>query len=328
VQPYSTLIQGLNKAIASYTEATGALQPKELYEPFTYILASGGKRIRPLLCLIGCDVFGKPYEAAMPAAMAVELFHNFSLIHDDILDNAPLRRGQATVHEKWNTNIAILSGDGMLVKAFDALARAEADKVPALLKLFSKTASEVCEGQQDDMNFETRTNVSVDDYLHMITGKTAVLLGCSLQLGAICAGAPAEAQQHLYEFGKHIGIAFQVLDDVLDVYASDAARFGKQVGGDIIANKKTFLLLKAFELSDTIQKQELEKLLALNGAQATEKVKGVMQLYDALHIKQLALAEADRHTQEALQHLDALNADPAKKEALKELGLQLLGRES
>lgn len=327
MQHYSSIIQGLNRSIGQYQDAHSRHEPAELYEPINYILALGGKRVRPILCLVACDLFGKPVEQAMPAAMAIELFHNFSLIHDDILDKAPLRRGQPTVHEKWNANIAILSGDGMLVKSFECLSQCEPAQVPLLLKLFAQMAMEVCEGQQLDMNFETQDNVSVDDYVRMIGGKTAALLGCSLQMGAVCANASEEDQQHVYEFGRHIGIAFQLMDDVLDVYAADAGKFGKQVGGDIISNKKTFLLLRAMELAKGTQAEELRTLLGLGPDRAADKVSGVMALYDALHIKQLALDEADRHTQNALSHLELLQADALKKQHLKELALQLLNRE-
>lgn len=327
MQHYSSLIQSFNRSIGQYQDAHSSHEPAELYEPINYILALGGKRVRPILCLVACDLFGKPAEQAMPAALAIELFHNFSLIHDDILDKAPLRRGQPTVHEKWNTNIAILSGDGMLVKSFECLNQCDPSQVPLLLKLFSKMAMEVCEGQQFDMNFETQDNVAVEDYIRMIGGKTAALLACSLQMGAVCANADEDSQQHVYEFGRHIGIAFQLMDDVLDVYASDAGKFGKQVGGDIISNKKTFLLLKAMELASAAQREKLHNLSGLGADRAADKVSGVMALYDSLHIRQLALEEADRHTRNALQHLEALNADALKKQHLKELALQLLNRE-
>lgn len=326
MQQYAAIIQELSQTIEQYLSVNDKGRPAELYEPISYILSLGGKRLRPLLCLAGCDVFDKPLDDARHAALAIELFHNFSLIHDDILDQAPLRRGRQTVHEKWSTNIAILSGDGMLVKSFESLCACDPAKIPALLRLFSETAMAVCEGQQLDMNFETQQGVTVDDYIRMITGKTAVLLGCSLQMGAVCAGADAGSQAHLYEFGKHIGIAFQLMDDVLDVYASDKGKFGKQVGGDILSNKKTFLLLKAFELADSTQRQALDRLLA--HGRGDEKVQGVMTIYDQLRIRRLALAGADLHTQNALQHLEQLKADGTKKQQLREFALQLLNREA
>ncbi len=322
---YSHLSVLLNDILGKEQAALQALSPKEMYEPMSYILGLGGKRVRPLLTLIGCDLFGADPQKALNGALAVELFHNFSLIHDDILDNAPLRRGNVTVHEKWNHNIALLSGDGMMVKAFEILSQGEEQHIPTLLKLFSKTGLEVCEGQQQDMNFETQEQVSVEDYLHMITNKTAVLLGCSLQMGAICAGAPLADQAHVYEFGKHVGIAFQILDDILDVYA-DHDKFGKQVGGDIISNKKTFLLLKAFELADPAQQQTLRGLLHDKTIDNTGKVTRVTELYNALRIKDIASREANLHTEIALKHLAEITADATKKEHLKHFAENLLNR--
>jgi geranylgeranyl diphosphate synthase type II len=262
VKDHQVILELFTTHLGQYLKELDKKQPRELYEPENYILSLGGKRIRPLLCLIACDLFDKDAKQSLNAALSVELFHNFSLIHDDILDKAPLRRGMPTVHSKWNSDIAILSGDVMMVKAFDVLKNYEATKLGNLLSIFAATSIEVCEGQQMDMNFETQSEVRVNDYLHMITLKTAVLLGCSLKMGAICADASKEDQGHLYEFGKHVGIAFQLMDDVLDAYADDA-KFGKQVGGDIIANKKTFLLLKEFELANPSQKEKLNALLKL-----------------------------------------------------------------
>ncbi len=325
MQAYANLFQLLNTSLDEQQGLLNSSHPKEMYVPMAYIIGLGGKRVRPLLTLVGCDLFDVSPENAVNAALSVELFHNFSLIHDDILDQAPLRRGSITVHEKWNHNIALLSGDGMMVKAFEILSGCNPAHVPALLKLFSKTGIEVCEGQQLDMNFETQEKVGVDDYITMITYKTAVLLGCSLQMGAICANASTENQKHLYEFGKHVGIAFQILDDVLDVYA-DNGQFGKQIGGDIISNKKTFLLLKAFELVNTQQTQQLNDLLHHSGISKTDKVAGVTALYNTLGIKEIATQEANSHTEIALKHLAELKADPSKKETLKQFASQLLNR--
>lgn len=326
MQAYSPLFSILNKAIEEQELELNSSSPKEMYEPMSYIIGLGGKRVRPLLTLVGCDVFGTDPKSAINAALAVELFHNFSLIHDDILDKAPLRRGNATVHEKWNHNIALLSGDGMLVKAFEILSRSDSGQVSELLKLFSKTSIEVCEGQQLDMNFETQDKVSVEQYIHMITYKTAVLLGCSLQMGAICANADKKNQDHLYDFGKHVGVAFQILDDVLDVYAEDE-KFGKQVGGDIISNKKTFLLLKAFELANESQALILNQTLSSQEISNEEKVKQVKIIYDELGIKELAIKEANNHTDIALNHLKELDASENKKDDLKAFALNLLKRE-
>jgi geranylgeranyl diphosphate synthase type II len=326
VQTYSSLFNTLNQAIDEQQASLSQAEPQEMYLPMSYIIGLGGKRVRPLLTLVGCDLFDVNPKEAIHAALAVELFHNFSLIHDDILDNAPLRRGNTTVHEKWNHNIALLSGDGMMVKAFEVVAKSKGTHVPALLKLFSKTGLEVCEGQQLDMNFETLDNVSVENYIHMITYKTAVLLGCSLQMGAICANASLQNQAHLYEFGKNVGIAFQILDDVLDVYADDE-KFGKQVGGDIISNKKTFMLLDAFELANETQTTELNHLLYSKDISNTDKVNQVTALYNTLGVKELAIKEANKHTDIALKHLEELDANITKKTSLREFALHLLNRE-
>jgi len=325
VQAYPKLFELLNRALGEEQASLNSLSPQEMYGPMSYIVGLGGKRVRPLLTLVGCDLFNVDPKKAVKAALAVELFHNFSLIHDDILDNAPLRRGNATVHEKWNHNIALLSGDGMMVKAFSILGACEAKHMKPLLQLFSKTGMEVCEGQQMDMNFETQELVSVDDYLHMITYKTAVLLGCSLQMGAMCADASEQSQAHLYEFGKHVGVAFQILDDILDVYA-DHDKFGKQPGGDIISNKKTFLLLKALELANPEQKKEFQKLLSDKSISNTDKVAKVTALYNVLGIKDIATEEANLHTDIALKHLQELDADAGKKEHLKQFAENLLNR--
>lgn len=299
--------------------------PKELYEPESYILSLGGKRLRPLLALMACDLFDEDPAKALDAALAIELFHNFSLVHDDILDAAPLRRNKATVHVKWNTNIAILSGDVMLAKAFQSLQSYEANVFKSLSILFNITAIEVCEGQQLDMNFESVKFVPVEDYLNMITLKTAVLLGCSLKMGAITANTSSKNQEALYEFGKHLGISFQLLDDYLDAFAEDPEKFGKQTGGDILANKKTFLLLKAMELATAAQKEKIEELMSLNDP--GKKVKEMLKLFGDLDIKKLCQEEADKHTRIAIDCLDKIEASSAKKEALKKFALELLNRQ-
>jgi len=324
VRDYESLFKILTVAINTEQQQLNSTSPTQMYEPMAYIIGLGGKRVRPLLTLVGCDLFDVNPNQAIQSALAVELFHNFSLIHDDILDKAPLRRGNTTVHEKWNTDIAILSGDGMMVKAFDELCKSNPVHIHDLLKLFSKTALEVCEGQQYDMNFETQLVVSVNEYINMITFKTAVLLGCSLQMGSICANANTTNQNHIYEFGKNIGIAFQILDDVLDVYATDN-KFGKQVGGDIISNKKTFLLLKAFELSSVDQNKSLSQLLL--SSNMMEKVEQVTKIYNDLNIKNIATNEANKYTEIALTHLKEIEANADKKESLKQFAFHLLNRE-
>ncbi|MGZ3920295.1 MAG: polyprenyl synthetase family protein [Bacteroidia bacterium] len=311
--------------LQQYRSGLENCHPKELYDPENYILGLGGKRLRPLLALIACDLYNKPAEKALESALCVEMFHNFSLVHDDILDAAPLRRNQATVHSKWNTNIAILSGDVMLVKAFQLLEKYPGEEFKQLASLFTTTAIQVCEGQQMDMNFENQNEVNVNDYITMITYKTAVLLGCSLKMGAINAGCNEKEQDNIYEFGKHLGIAFQLLDDVLDAYAG-SADFGKQLGGDILSNKKTYLLIKTFELANVAQAAELKMLLLLDRSKSEEKISGVKKIFDELDIKNLSLKKATEHTHIAIKHLDDLGADKIKKEQLKDFARQLLSR--
>ncbi|NHE57125.1 polyprenyl synthetase family protein [Cyclobacterium plantarum] len=264
-------------------------EPTELYEPISYLMQLGGKRIRPLLALLSYGLFKEGYQKILTPASSVEVFHNFTLMHDDIMDNAPIRRGRPTVHEKWDDNTAILSGDVMLVKAYEMLLEVEPDKLRNCLKLFSKTAAEVCEGQQLDMNFESLSLVAEQEYLNMIRLKTAVLLGFSLQLGATLAGASESDAIHLYDFGVNIGIGFQLKDDLLDVYA-DKEKFGKQVGGDILANKKTYLLIKAMELAKGEDKKELEHWLTAKEFDPAEKIIGVKAIYDRLEIREKTMS--------------------------------------
>ncbi len=325
MENYKSLLELFLSHLEDYKSKLDTKSPKELYEPENYILSLGGKRLRPLLALIACELFDKDPKLAVNSALSVELFHNFSLIHDDILDAAPLRRNKETVHIKWNTNIAILSGDVMLVKSKQVLENYDFKEFKKLNSLMNKTAIEVCEGQQSDMNFETEKNVSVEDYIEMITKKTAVLLGCSLKMGAINANAREEDQNNLYEFGKHLGIAFQLLDDLLDAYSEDSSKFGKQIGGDIIANKKTFLLLKTLELANTEQKKELYKLLELKDNNT--KIKGVLRLFNLLNIKEICQKEADKHTTLAIDFLKSVNANNLKKDNLKKFANELLNRD-
>ena len=325
MQTYEPLLKLFSNQLADYSKGLSLRQPKELYEPEAYILSLGGKRLRPLLALIACDLFDKDPALALNSALAVELFHNFSLIHDDILDEAPLRRNQATVHHKWNTNIAILSGDAMLVKAFQALSAYDASEYKQLSHLLQSTAIEVCEGQQMDMNFERDNVVGVDDYVHMITLKTAVLLGCSLKMGAMAAGAGTEDQDHLYAFGKNLGVAFQLLDDYLDAFAKDAGKFGKQPGGDILANKKTFLLLKCAEKADATTTAEIARLMQLKDP--AEKVSAMLRIFSQLGVGDLCLAEADAFTKKAIDCLEQVNASSKKKNALRQMALELLNRQ-
>ncbi|WP_373497315.1 polyprenyl synthetase family protein [Aquiflexum sp.] len=277
------LVQALESHIQGFSYGES---PKELYDPISYIMSLGGKRIRPLLTLMAYSLYKEDFQKIITPALAVEVFHNFTLMHDDIMDDAPLRRGKQTVHEKWNANTSILSGDVMLVKAYDMLLGIDSDKLLTCIRLFNKTAAEVCEGQQKDMNFETVPIVSEEEYIDMIRLKTAVLIGFALQFGAILGGATKEDSEHLYNFGVNIGIGFQLKDDLLDVYA-DKAKFGKQVGGDIISNKKTFLLLKAKELAKGNTKTSLENWIKAQEFDKAEKVAAVTAIYEELGIKAL-----------------------------------------
>ncbi|MGK7395144.1 MAG: polyprenyl synthetase family protein [Candidatus Cyclobacteriaceae bacterium M3_2C_046] len=300
--------------------------PKELYQPVNYIMGIGGKRLRPVLSLLAYQMFRDDITAVLNQAVAVEVFHNFTLMHDDIMDKAPLRRGQATVHEKWDDNVAILSGDVMVVKAYDLLLDTKPEILPGLIHTFNACAAAVCEGQQLDMNFESYQQVSQDDYLDMIRKKTAVLIGFSLELGAKLASACPENQQLLKSFGEYIGIGFQLKDDLLDIYA-DHHKFGKQVGGDIIANKKTFLLIKALELASGSNKETLVYWLNQEKFDPQEKVKQVKDIYDQLHIKELTQEKMNAFFQEGFLSLEKVDADPEGKAELKQFAYKLIERE-
>lgn len=302
--------------------------PVELYQPVEYFMALGGKRLRPLLVLSGCALFDSDVSKALQPAIAVELFHNFTLVHDDIMDKAPLRRNKSTVHEKWNENIAILSGDAMLVIAYRELCKINSPALPALLDIFNETALKVCEGQQLDMNFEKQQTVSIPHYLKMIELKTAVLLGASLKMGAITGGADEKSAQELYNFGKHIGIAFQLQDDILDVYA-DTEKFGKQQGGDIVANKKTYLLLKALEManSNRYMKEELLQWINAPHFNPQEKVAAVTTIYNYLNVADLAKKEMQKHYQTALKHLAFIPDESTQKQQLLAFTDSLMVRE-
>jgi len=275
----------------------------ELYEPIEYTLSLKAKRMRPMLVLFALDMFNKPLELGYNAVCGIELFHNFTLIHDDIMDNAPTRRGMPTVHAKWNTNTAILSGDATFVLAHQWIAETDSPNLKFILRNFHKTALEVCEGQMLDMQFETRDNVTIPEYINMIRLKTSVLLGCSLYIGALLAETSLENAQKLYDFGVKLGIAFQLQDDYLDVYAN-SDKFGKQLGGDIIANKKTWLLLKAIERADNAQKKAIRDCFVLSNP--VQKVETMKNLYQELNIPALAQQEIDTLYQEAIQSLLSL----------------------
>jgi geranylgeranyl diphosphate synthase type II len=300
-------------------------EPDHLYAPIKYILSLGGKRLRPVLTLMVCDFFGTDFQKAIPAALAVEMFHNFSLIHDDIMDNAPLRRGQKTVHEKWDTNTAILSGDAMLILAYRFFENYEPQVFRDLAKLFSETALQVCEGQQHDMDFETRDDVTLIEYLKMIDHKTAVLLGAAMKMGAIVAGASKSDQEGIYQFGRNLGIAFQLQDDFLDVFG-DPETFGKQVGGDIIANKKTFLYLIANAQGSRQQAEELEHLFSIDPQDPTDKINTVREIFTDSGAADATREEIEKFSKHATSVLQTLSLSEPKKEMLREFGRTLMQR--
>ena len=301
--------------------------PENLYAPITYLMSLGGKRIRPLLVLLAYQLKKHDVDAIISPALAVEVFHNFTLMHDDIMDKAPLRRGKPTVHEKWDENVAILSGDTMLVKAYDLLLKVTPALLPEALGLFNKCAAEVCEGQQIDMNFESRDDVAIDEYIEMIRLKTAVLLGFSLEYGALMAGFDSEDRAKIYSLGVKMGIGFQLMDDLLDVYG-DQEKFGKQVGGDIVSNKKTYLLITALNLANAKQKATLEDWMARPEYVVSEKVNGIKKVYDEIGIKALTTQKMNEYFDASFEILEGLPADEAAKSALKQFALAIMKRES
>lgn len=302
-------------------------EPSALYDPVNYIMELGGKRLRPILALMGYELFQTDYKPALPLAYAIEIFHNFSLVHDDIMDAAPLRRGQSTVHQKWDLNTAILSGDVMLIYAYDYLLQLNApERIADIVRVFNRVAREVCEGQQMDMDFETRADVSIPEYLKMIELKTSVLIAGALEMAALAAGANEEDVKHLYEFGRNVGIAFQLQDDILDTFG-DAAAVGKQIGGDIVQNKKTFLILKALELASSTQKAELNKWMSKDSnIGVEEKIAQVTALLNQLHIREVAQELKLEFQREAFAHLHALTIPAERRAVLEALAHQLLDR--
>ncbi|GAA4032374.1 polyprenyl synthetase family protein [Flavobacterium cheonhonense] len=300
-------------------------EPNNLYEPIRYILSLGGKRLRPVLTLMATEVFDVDCEKAIPAATAVEVFHNFSLIHDDIMDDAPLRRGNETVHEKWDLNTGILSGDAMLILAYQFFENYEPVVFRDLAKLFSKTALEVCEGQQYDVDFETRDDVTIPEYLKMIEYKTAVLVAAAMKMGAIVAETSTENANAIYDFGLNLGIAFQLQDDYLDAFG-DPETFGKQVGGDIIENKKTYLYLKALEFSKAEEKEQLLHLFSIHPSDNTDKIQSVKQIFTQTGADAATQQAIQGFTLKAFQTLDKMNISEDKKAILKAFGNKLMSR--
>lgn len=300
--------------------------PENLYAPIRYIMSLGGKRIRPVMVLMATELFTGELAKALDVALAIETFHNFTLVHDDIMDNAPLRRGKVTVHEKWGVNNAILSGDVMMVESNKHLSKADISVLKPVLETFNATAQGVCDGQQLDMEFEMRNDVSIDEYIEMIRLKTAVLLGGALKLGAIVGGASEADSELLYNFGENLGIAFQLQDDILDVYGNPE-KFGKQVGGDIIANKKTFLHLKAHEIAKDDELEILNRWANDKDFDNEEKVNAVKSIYNNLNIKETARLTMNNYLQKAIDFLNRVNVENAKKENLLALTHQLMDRE-
>lgn len=319
-------IQFYQEAFVSYLDQFKVdKEPSTLYDPVNYILDLGGKRLRPVLTLMSAEIFNCDYKKALDAALSIEVFHNFSLIHDDIMDAAPLRRGKETVHLKWDLNTGILSGDAMLIMAYQLFESYDPITFQKLVKLFSKTALEVCEGQQYDIDFEERNDVLIQDYLKMIELKTSVLIGAALKMGAIVAYASENDQNSIYEFGKNLGIAFQLQDDYLDAFA-DPKTFGKQVGGDIIENKKTFLYLKAIEFSSKENRLELQHLFSISPKDNTDKIETVKQIFISSGAANATQNEIKNYTAKAFIVLDKLSVNADKKAILRLFGEALMNR--
>lgn len=316
----------INIEIEQEIERLSQTSPTNLYEPIGYALSMGGKRLRPAMVLLAYHVFHDSVEVALPAAMAIEVFHNFTLLHDDIMDRAEMRRNSPSVYKKYNENIAILSGDAMSIMAYNYLLKCKTADPASMISLFSATALEVCEGQQFDMDFESRMDVSIPEYLNMIRLKTAVLLACSLKLGALAANADAKAADLLYDFGLNLGIAFQLQDDLLDVFA-DQEKFGKKIGGDIVSNKKTFLLLKALELSEGETRTQLQRWISAIDFDVTEKVKTITGIYNDLKIKEITETCIEEYYQLALSVWEKIEVEEERKKKLLQLAQMIMERD-
>ena len=315
-------IEIINEKLVTYDLGT---EPHNLYDPIHYFLTLGGKRFRPLLTFIGASLYTDNYRDFTLPALSTEVFHNFTLVHDDIMDNAPLRRGKSTVHEKWNSNIAILSGDVMFVKAYELLAHTPKEQLPLVLRLFNTCAQEVCEGQQYDMDFETRDDVTIPEYIEMIRLKTAVLLGYSLALGAILGGSTEKDYLALQKFGEYIGIGFQLQDDLLDTFGKTAA-VGKTIGGDILQNKKTFLLLKTLELANEAQKEEINYWLTVSD-QPEKKIATIKGIMSDLGMEEKTKELMNDYFQKGFSYLNGLSANPERLKFLKQFSYNLIERE-
>jgi geranylgeranyl diphosphate synthase type II len=311
----------------AFTRASFRFEPSSLYDPIEYMMDLGGKRLRPLLTLMSCDMFGGEIENALAPAIGLELFHNFTLLHDDIMDMAPLRRGKKTVYKKWSTNSAILSGDTLFVMAYEYVTKTNSSQLPEVLDLFNDTARKVCEGQQYDMDYEKRSDVAIEDYIRMIRLKTAVLIACSLKLGAIIAKAPAREADLIYNFGENLGLAFQLQDDYLDVFG-EVKKFGKEIGNDIVTNKKTFLYLKAFEMATGKSLEKLKNHFHKNIRQQSEKVNVITGIYRELRIDAMTRLLIDDYFSKALAILSGIKIEESKKKFLLELAGQMVDREN
>jgi len=301
-------------------------EPFELYQPVKYILSIGGKRIRPALVLMACNLFSDTITHAIKPALAIEIFHNFTLLHDDIMDNSVLRRNRPAVHEKWNQNVAILSGDVMSILSYRFIGDCSAEILPDILDLFTTTALEVCEGQQYDMNYESRNDITGDDYIKMITLKTSVLIAASLKLGAMIGGASHTDSDFMYEFGKNLGIAFQIRDDLLDVYGN-TEKFGKKIGTDIIANKKTYLILKALEEADDESGKILRKLISTKNIDPEEKITTITGILNRLGIREIVEVKSKEYYNKALRAFDLVTVNSKQKKSFKDFVKQLMERE-
>ena len=316
----------LIKMVNDYIESTSVnRKPEGLYEPIRYVLSLGGKRIRPVLMLLAYNMFKDDPETIMETAVGLETYHNFTLLHDDLMDNADVRRGMPTVHKKWNANTAILSGDTMLIIAFQRVARCKEEKLRPVLDLFTKTVLEIDEGQQYDIDFETRNDVTEEEYIEMIRLKTSVLLACAVKMGAILAGADEEDASNLYNFGEKLGLAFQLQDDLLDVYG-DPKVFGKAIGGDITSNKKTFMLINAFNRADAGTRAELERWTTATEFDPAEKIAAVTEIYNRLGIDKLAEQRIKEYFEQSRQHLDELSVSDDRKAVLREYTERMMNR--
>ncbi len=300
-------------------------KPENLYNPIDYTMSMGGKRIRPLLCLLSTQLFGGDINKAIKPALGVEIFHNFTLLHDDIMDNAEVRRNKPTVHKKWNSNVGILSGDAMLIRAYQFVEDCDTEVLPAVLKLFNETALGVCEGQQYDMDFETRTDVSVEEYIEMIRLKTAILLAASLKLGAILAHCSKEEGENIYQFGINIGIAFQLQDDYLDSFGKEDT-FGKRIGGDIVSNKKTFLLISALKEASEEDKVKLNDWLSLKEFDENQKISSIKEIYINSGVDQKSKSLMDRYFTKAIEYLNKITGNEKIKEELNNIAVKLMNR--